>query len=177
MSITKHGVTFEVAYLEAAAIAHAGVAMLQCFALSHSLLPDGPLHFVNDHHPFVATVPGESNPVTFEAAAVRIGRPPENDQAASPEIKLDVDNVSGGLSTLLDLVRGSLEPIVLTAYTYASDDPSGPAIDPPTVVHVVNASFDAITATLTCQFGDPGNLSFPAVTYKRDNYPALSRQG
>lgn len=177
MSITKHGVTFSTAYQEAAAIAYAGVAVLQCFSLSHSLLPDGPLYFVNDHQPFTASVPDEVDPVTFEAASVRIGRPPENDQASSPEINLDVDNVSGGLSDLLTLVRGSLEPIVLTNYVYTSDAPDAPAVMPPTVANVVGAAYDAQTATLTCRLGDPGNLSFPGVTFKRDAYPGLSRQG
>jgi hypothetical protein len=176
MSITKHGVTEADALLEARAIAYVGRAILECFALSHSEFPDGPLYFVCDHQPFVASVPDESNLVTFLASAVRIGRPAQNDQAGSPEIKLEVDNVSGGLSELLALVRGSREPIRLTNYTYASDNPATLARTPPIVVDVKGASYDEQTSTLTCQFGDPGNLSFPGLTFKRDEYISLSRQ-
>lgn len=175
MSITKHGVTFADAYTEGAAIAYVGRALLDCFALSHSLFPDGALYFVNDFQPFTASVP-DIGTITFLARPVQIGRPQESDQASSPEIRLDVDNVSGGISRLLKLVRGVKEPIMLTNYKYASDDTSGPVVTPPTVVEVRSTSYDEQTASLSCMFGDAGNLAFPGLTFKRDEYVTLSRQ-
>lgn len=175
MSITKHGVTFEDAYTEAAAVAYAGRVMLDCFALEHPDMPDV-LYFVNDLQPFVATVPSVSNLVTFEACPCRTVRPEESDQAATPEIKLEVDNVSGQISDALDLIRGSLDPWVLTNWLYASDDASGPAVSPPTVMEVTSVGYDETTGSLSCSFGDPGNLAIPRLTFKRDAYPALSRQ-
>lgn len=175
MSITKHGVTFEDAYSEAAAIAYVGRAMLDCFALEHPDMPE-PLYFVDDLQPFVGTVPTESNPVTFEACPIRIGKPEESDQASTPEIKLEVDNVSGAICDALDLIRGSLEPWMLTNYLFASDDASAPAVWPPTVMEITAVSYDETTGTLSGSFGDAGNFAFPRLTFKRDAYPALSRQ-
>jgi len=175
MSITKHGVTFEDAYTEAAAVAYAGRVMLDCFSLEHPDMPDV-LYFVNDLQPFVGTIPGVSNPVTFEACPVRIGRPEESDQASTPEIKLEVDNVSGQISDALDLIRGSVEPWILTNYLFASDDATAPAVMPPTVMEVTDVSYDETSGSLSGSFGDAGNFAIPRLTFKRDAYPALSRQ-
>ena len=174
MSITKHGVTFEDAYTEAAAVAYAGRAMLDCFTLAHSLMP-ATLYFVNDLQPFSAYLPDDSNQVTFEACPIRIGRPEESDQASTPEIRIEVDNISGQISDVLDLIRGSLEPWVLTNYLYASDDPSMPAVSPPTVMEITNVSYDETAGTLSGSFGDAGNFAIPRLTFKRDAYPSLSR--
>jgi len=175
MPITKHGVTFEDAYSEAAAIAYAGRAMLDCFTLAHPLMPET-LYFVNDLQPFNAYLPDDSNRVTFEACPIRIGRPEESDQASTPEIRLEVDNISGQINSALDIIRGSLEPWVLTNYLYSSDDPSAPAVSPPTVMEVTGVSYDETTGTLSGSFGDAGNLAIPRLTFKREAYPSLSRQ-
>lgn len=174
MSITKHGVTFEDAYTEAAAVAYAGRAMLDCFTLAHPLMPEV-LYFVNDLVPFEAYLPDDSNLRTFEACPIRIGRPEESDQASTPEIRLEVDNISGAISDALDLIRGSLEPWVLTNYLYASDDPSAPAVSPPTVMEVTDVTYDETVGTLSGSFGDAGNLAIPRLTFKREAYPGLSR--
>lgn len=173
MSITKHGVTFEDAYTEAAAIAYAGRAMLDCFSLAHPLMPET-LYFVNDFQPFVGSIP-IVGAVTFEACPIRIGRPEESDQAATPEIKLEVDNVSGGISDALDSIRGSVEPWLLTNYLFASDDASGPVVLPPTVMEVTNVSYDEVSGSLSGSFGDAGNFPFPRLTFKRESYIGLSR--
>lgn len=174
MPITKHGVTFEDAYTEAAAIAYVGRAMLDCFTLAHPLMVET-LYFVNDLQPFSAYLPDDSNLRTFEACPIRIGRPEESDQASTPEIKLEVDNISGAINAALDLIRGSVEPWILTNYLYASDDPSGPAVTPPTVMEVTNVSYDETAGTLSGSFGDAGNFAIPRLTFKREAYPSLSR--
>lgn len=174
MSITQHGVTFQDAYREAAAIAYIGRAMLDCFSLAHPLMPET-LYFVNDHQVFAATLPDGGGPVTFEACPVRIGRPEESDQASAPEIVLEVDNLSGQISDTLDLIDGSLDPWVFTNYLYSSDDPSGPAITPPTVMFVTSVEYDETTGKLTGTFGDAGNHAIPALTFKREAYITLSR--
>lgn len=175
MSITKHGVTFEDAYTEAAAVAYAGRVMLDCFALEHPLMPDV-LYFVNDLQSFTGTLPTESHPVTFEACPIRIGKPEESDQASTPEIRLEVDNISGAIGDALDAIRGSVEPWVLTNYLFASDDASAPAVWPPTVMEVTSVAYDEVTGTLSGSFGDPGNFAIPRLTFKRESYPGLSRQ-
>lgn len=175
MPITKHGVTFEDAYSEAAAVAYVGRAMLDCFSLEHSLMPET-LYFVNDMQSFTGTIPTASQPIMFEACPIRIGKPEESDQASTPEVRLEVDNISGAIGDALDLIRGSLEPWLLTNYLFASDAPAAPAVWPPTVMEITSVSYDETTGTLSGSFGDPGNFAIPRLTFKRDAYPALSRQ-
>lgn len=175
MPITKHGVTAQDAILEAATRAYAGRVIFDCFSIEHPLLPDV-LYFVNNREPFTASLPDGGGVVTFEACPVRISKPEESDQAATPEIKLDIDNISGGISRALRIIRGSLDPMVLTDYLYANDQTSGPVVMPPTVLYITSIAFDENSATLAGSFGDAGNYAIPALTVKRGNYPALSRQ-
>jgi len=175
MSITKHGVTFEDAYTEAAAVAYAGRAMLNCYSIEHPLLPEI-IYFVDDRQDFVAMVPGVTDPVTFEACKVRTGRPEESDQAATPQIRLEVDNITGAISDLLDIIRGSPQyTCIVTNYLYASDNTTAPEVTPPEVMEVTSASYDENSAVLSGSFGDAGNRAIPRLTFKRSFYPALSR--
>ncbi len=173
MSITQHGVTFETAYVEAAAIANTNRAMLDCYSLSHPLMPQT-LYFVVNGADFTATVPGDGVQ-TFIHAPASIERPEESDQASSPESVIAISNISGDVLRLLKTIRGSLVPLKLTSYVYSSTDTSGPVVNPPQEVFVTRTEVDEKTARLTCTFGDPGNTSFPALTFKRDEYTTLDR--
>lgn len=179
MTLTRKGVTFSAAYLEAAAIARIDSAMLSAFELSHPLMP-APLRFVADTAPLFATLEATApfNPnteVEFLASDFRIKPPEESDAASSPEVTLEIDNISGAVSDALKITRGSLDPWVLIERVYASDDTSGPAMLAPRRVEVRAVSLTSATASLTCAFGDPGNLRVPALTFNRDDYPTLTR--
>lgn len=173
MPLIEHGVTIADAYLEAATIATSDRAMLDAFALHHPVV--GTQYFVNDHADLSATLEDGVTVVVFVACPVRIRYPDESDQASTPQITLEVDNISGAVSDALALIRGSLEPWVLTNYLYASDDTSGPAVLPPTVMDIHTVTVNAQSASLTGTFGDAGNLAIPALTFKRSEYPGLIR--
>lgn len=170
----KHGVSFSAAYLESATVAPIGYAMLDCFVLSHAEeLADR--YIVNDHANFVAKLEDGTTEVEFLAYPVRIGKSEESDEAASPEITLILDNISGAVSDMLKRIRGSQAPLILKNYLYASNDHTRPAVLPPTVMEVHTVSVDETTATLTGSFGDAGNLAVPALTFQRAQYPGLIR--
>lgn len=180
MPLTRKGVTFTTAYLEAAAIAHVGTAMLSAFELNNEDLPDGPLRFVNDTAPLLATLEADapfdpSTQVEFLACPGRIKPPEESDAASAPEIVYEVDNISGAVSDALTLTRGSLKPWTLIERIYASDDTSGPAQLPPRKVELKSVSITSTTASLTFAFGDPGNVRIPGLTFNRTDYPTLTR--
>lgn len=179
MSITRNGVTFTEAYLEASAIAPINRAMLDALDLYHPIV--GHIYFVNDQTNFTAFLESDAtnsrggDSVEFLACPMRLKPPEESDTADTPDIVIQVDNLSGLVSDGLRLTRGSLVPWLLTDRKYASDDPSGPAQLPPTVVELVAVSLDETTAELTCNFGDAGNLGVPALTFNRVDYPGLVR--
>jgi hypothetical protein len=179
MPLTRNGVTFTTAYLEAAAIAVADRAMLDTLELYHPALPER-LRFVNDHVSLFATLEADAPAdagleVEFLAKPFRLKPADESDQAGNPDIVIEVDNVSGAISDMLRLARGSLEPWVVTGRIYASDSLAGPAQLPPTVVELRAVQIDSTSARLTCNFGDAGNVAIPALTFKRSEYPTLAR--
>lgn len=169
-----HGVSMSEAVLEAAAIARVGIAMLDCFVLSHPAeLADR--YIVNNHENFTAMLADGITEAEFLAYPVRLTRAVESPDAASPEITLELDNISGAISDMLRRIRGDLRPLVIENYLYASDDPSGPAIMPPERMEIHTIYIDETTARLTGSFGDAGNKAIPALTFKRDEYPGLVR--
>lgn len=175
----RHGVTLSQALHEAAVASPVTRMMLSTFELWHESFAE-PIYVVNDHENLTAFKEAAAErdaglQVEYLACAVTISRPEESDQAGTPEITVSVDNVSGLLSDALRAARGSIEPWELIERVYASDDLSGPAIDPPLKVMVTGVDMDGETVTLRASFGDPVNVAVPRLTFKRSEYPGLVR--
>lgn len=173
-----NGVTFTPAYIEAAMIERADRAMLDALELYHPLV--GRIRFVNDNVSLFATLEAgapEDGGVEVEwlAKRFRLVPPDESDAADNPNWAVSIDNISGMVSGALKTTRGSLVPWILTARVYASDDTSGPAQTPPTVVELRSVNSDPSTVSLVFNYGDPGNVGIPALTFKRSLYPGLVR--
>lgn len=175
MPLTRNGVTLATAYLEA--IQRADRAMLDALELNHPLV--GRIWFVNDYQSFFATLepdaPDGAIQVEFLPCPMRIKPPEESDSASTPDISIEVDNISGMISDALKITRGSLVPWILTNRKYASDDTSAPAQLPPTQVELRSVQLDSTSARLVCNFGDAGNVGVPGLTYNRVDYPGLVR--
>ena len=174
----RHGAQMSWEYLEAAAVAPITRAMLSAFELYHPL--SGRHRFVNDHVNLLATLEADapadaSTEVEWIAAPVTIGRPEESDSAATPEISLSLDNVAGLMAAELKLTRESLIPWELTERLYASDDTGGPAVLPPTVMLLSSVDISGNALAIKASFGDPANINVPRITFKRSEYPSLSR--
>lgn len=172
-----HGVSFSEALAEAAAIAPLNRVILSCFELWHPSLTS-PVRIVNDYAPFTATLEADAprngdEEVEFLACPVTVTRPDESDASATPEITLTVANVSGIWSDALRKARGSPELWEITERLYASDDPSGPAILPPTTLTLTHTSISGSMVQLTASFGDSVNTSVPRATFKIEDYPGL----
>jgi hypothetical protein len=152
--------------------------MLHTFELFHPL--SGRHRFVADQVDLVATLEADAPAdagvaVEWLAAPLTIVRPEESDTAATPEIAISLDNVAGIMSGELKKARGSLVPWELTERIYASDDTSGPAVLPPTTMLLASVDLVADAVILRASFGDPANVSVPALTFKRSEYPGLVR--
>lgn len=179
MPLTRHGVTFRDAYLEAAAIANVKRAMLETLELFHPLAP-ARLRMVNDQVPLLATLEADAPEdggleVRFEACPFRLAPAEESDQADNPQDEIEIDNISGAVSKALRLTRGSLIPWTITSRVYASDLTDAPAQLPPTVVEVRSVQVGTKSVRITGAFGDAGNVAIPALTFKRTEYPTLAR--
>lgn len=177
--LTRNGVSFSDAQLEAASIAPDGRAM---FDMLEFFPPDGraPFRIVNNHEAITATIEATADvdpgvAVVWRACPCRIKPADESDSASSPETVLEVDNISGLITTILGETRGIRAPWVVINRKYASDVLSAPAQLPPTVVEIANVSLEGDVAQFSCAFGDAGNFGFPGLTFQRDQYPVLER--
>jgi hypothetical protein len=176
----RNGVSISQAYAEAAVSAPVQRAMLHCYELWHPTLPE-PIRIVNDNVPFFATLestaPRDAGmEVEHLAAWLQASIFTESNEAASPEVQIRIDNVTGLLSDALAAARGSPEQWWLIERVYASDDPSGPAKLPVLSLTLTKASMSGPTAVLTSGYGDPVNVNIPSLTFVPEEYPGLSAQ-
>lgn len=175
---TNHGVTFTQAYVEAAMINRASSANLDALELYHPLV--GRMRFVDDNQSLFATLEpgapdGGGTEIEWLPKPFRLKPPDESDAADNPDWSIEVDNMSGAISAALKTTRGSLVPWVLTARVYTTEDTSGPAQLPATVVELRSVATNEKSVQMVFNYGDPGNVGIPALTFKRALYPGLVR--
>jgi Domain of unknown function (DUF1833) len=172
------GVSYSQAYAEAATVAPVTRAMLSAYELWHPTLAT-PVRFVDDMADLVATIEAGAprnagTAQTFVACPLSIGRPEESDAAATPEVTLSREGVSGLIKQALDGARGSLVPWVLIERLYASDDTTGPAKLPVLTYQLTGADIAGAVASMRASFADPANVSVPRMTFRRTEYPGLA---
>lgn len=174
----RKGVRISEAYAAAAVSAPVQRAMLSAYELWHPTLA-APVRVVHNPDPIVATLeataprnPGEA--VEFFAAWVQVGRLEESDGAASPEIQIQIDNVSGPMSDALDVARGSRELWEVIERVYASDDLSGPAQLPVLRLTLTAAGLAGPLCEFKASHGDPVNIDIPSVTFIPEEYPGIT---
>ena len=101
-------------------------------------------------------------------------RPEESDAAASPEVTLSREGISGLLADAFAAARGSLVPWELVERCYASDDTSAPAKLPVLTYHLSSVTLSGAAASVTASFADFGNVSVPRLTFRRAEYSGLA---
>jgi hypothetical protein len=177
--LTRRGVTYSAALLEAAAVAPTGRAILETFEIFQDVAtPDGAIYLVANPRDFNATkeLTAERDAgliVNFMAAPIVADPLDEGDSSEAPEMPVRFSNVSGLVSDAVRLSRGELAPWELIQRLYASDDPTGPAMLPVLSLLVSKVKVTAKEASLTASYGDPSNISIPALKFRRGEYPTL----
>lgn len=175
----RRGVQYSDALLEAAFVAPTSRAMLETFEIfQEDATPSGAIYLVANPVDFDATKESTadrdpSTEVTFMAAPIAADPLDEDDSSEAPEQALRLSNVSGLVSDAVRLSRGSLTPWELIERLYASDDPTGPAMLPVLSLLVSKVRTTATEAQLTASYGDPSNVSIPALKFRRAEYPTL----
>lgn len=172
------GVSYSEAYAEAAAIAPIVRAMLFTYELWHPSL-DAPIYFVDDKADLTATIEDAADrnagtEQTFISVPLSIERPEESDTAATPEVTLSREGISGLLKQAFDAARGSLVPWILIERLYASDDTGGPAKLPVLNYTITQSEISGTAANIRASFSDPANVSIPRLTFRRAEYSGLA---
>ncbi len=174
---TKKGVTTSEALEDFATVARIDAPALSTFEVWHPSL-DEPIYLVKNNADFVATKEATAardagEEVTFMKADILVQHPEESDEAAAPEWGLTVANVSGLMLDKLRANRGSLSPWALIIRVYMANRPEAPAQTPPIELLIVGVDMNEQQLTIRGRFADPVNVSVPAQTFRRHEYPVL----
>jgi hypothetical protein len=157
--------------------------MLETIELWHPSMASS-VRLVVDEVNLIATLeidaprnPGET--VTFKACYMVIEKPEESDKAATPEVTIRIDNVSGDIADVLDTARESSDPSIrdatwqLIERVYASDDATGPAVLPTFKLTPIRVAMQGASALVTAAYRPSVNTSIPAITFTPEKYPGL----
>jgi len=174
----EHGAQLSWELLEGVVTVPLQRALLSTFEIYHPL--SGRHRYVADEVDLLATLEASapddaSIEVLWEALPLTVTEPEQSAASASPDVTLSLDNVAGLMAKELDKTRGSLAPWVVTERLYASDDTSGPAVLPPTVMYVSNVRMQDAAVALKASYGEPANVDVPKTTFNRIQYPGLMR--
>lgn len=172
------GVSLSEAEAEAATIAPITRVPLDALEFWHPSFTE-PARIVNDRVPLTATLEADAprnagETVTFQAVGVTVVWPSETDDASAPRLQLQVDGVSALLIEQLDRAVDTLDPVVLIARRYMSDDLSGPSRDKQLHLELTDVQCSETRITASCLFSDPASSRFPSRAYTRARYPGLA---
>lgn len=136
-----------------------------------------PIRVVNDHRDFVAYLEADApvdagREVVFIASAFELTLP-EVIRGNSPEIEIQLDNVSGEVVQYLDAAANSGELIEVTYRPYLPSDRSRPAVTAPITLQIKTVSADMFRVKATAGYPNLANSKFPSETYTSERFPGL----
>ena len=176
------GISQSQAFAEAAHFAGVDPVLLTLAFYHPAIVDDNgdpmAIYVVNDFENFDAYIESDApldggQEVTFTAVPMEITLPKESDQPSVGEVTIRISNVSRLLMPHLAAITQSMEPVVVIARIYMGFDPAGPAEMPPLRVVLRNAQATATDITAQAGFGDVSNRRFPAIEYRRREFPGL----
>lgn len=152
------------------------VVIVDCIEILHDSLA-GPLRLTNQREDFTATLeatapenPGQQ--VTFTAAYFQLTLPREGAQGIQ-NLTLTVGNVNKDAVRLLEKASASPGPITVIYRHYLSNDPSGPAVDPPPRLAIQSATADPFVVQAQASTVDWINKKIHQRTYTLEEFPGL----
>lgn len=179
-----NGISLSAALAEAAAAAPVRRAVLTTLEAWHPSM-SAAIRLVIDELPLTATLEADaprnaSESVVFMASRVSLQLAEESDRAASQEISLRVDNVTGYIADALRTARAATDPAVrdaeweLIERVYVSDDTTAPAKLPVFRTALVRVGMQGATAVFTAAYRrNSSNTAIPAITFTPEAYPGL----
>lgn len=103
--------------------------------------------------------------------------PPEVTVSATPQMQIEIDNVSRDVLAQIDRTLGRTEliTVIYRAFTPANLD-IGPENDPPLELTIFTISATVFRIKATAGFTNLSNRRFPAVDYTAEVFPGLIAQ-
>ncbi|RCK32484.1 hypothetical protein TH9_12170 [Thalassospira xiamenensis] len=100
---------------------------------------------------------------------------PAIENTASPEIMIEMDNVSREIRAALDKAVESSQNITVIYRPFLSDDISTPQWNPPPQLTLFDAKVGVMTVQGRARILDVGNKAFPKIVYDAERFPTLTR--
>lgn len=113
----------------------------------------------------------DSRVLTFLASGMDVALP-KSDGSARQELTFGLDNVSRAAQSLLTQAIDAQSEVTLTRRAYLWPNLSAPA-EPPSVMTVLGATFDASAAQVKAGILDLLNTAWPRVFYTLENAPGI----
>lgn len=169
--------TLEDAVKEAMAVAPTGEIVL-CTLEFRTATFTAPIRVVLDNTNLEAFLEAgapenPSEEVTFVAMQFSLTRPEMGDNG-SPEMSIELDNVSPEIEEQFSSAIFSSAVIEVTLRLYLGSDLSGPQNSPPLHMEVKSCRADDYKVTAKCSFGNLNNTRFPGELYRLTDYPSLA---
>ena len=100
--------------------------------------------------------------------------PPASGKDGFQEMTLAIDNVDRKISDFIEKIGvESREPVKIYYRPYLSNDTSGPKLNPPLVLNLVDIKINVFEATGRASFTGIINTRYPSELYTRDRFPSL----
>lgn len=123
-----------------------------------------------------ATAPEDaSTEVTFLAYSFDLV-PPNVDSGGSPQLIIEIDNVSREILANIELAMASPNLLTVIYRAFVSSDLSAPANDPPLTLTIFQISANPMRIRAVAGFQDIVNKRFPADSYTAERFPGLTQQ-
>ena len=167
-----NGVSISEAYAEAASSAPIDRVVYYTYELTHPTFTERVL-IVNDFAPITVTLE-DGTEAEFTACPVSVTPPEESDESATPNIRINIDGVSGIVAAKLDEAVKTMERIGIIERVYVSDDLSAPAVMPPLRLTLRDVEVTEQTVSASAAYDDPINRGFPGKDYLPREYPGLA---
>ena len=163
---------------EAYAVAPANDIIFYTVELRHTAFT-APIRLVLNNEDIQATLEATApeNPselVDFIHMQFRLGKP-ELDDTSSPQLTLEIDNVSTEIEENIALAIESTSPVEVTYREFLFSDLSGPQNDPPLHMEVSTIKATDSVVSAVCSFGSFANRRFPNQLYTVERFPQLAR--
>jgi hypothetical protein len=137
------------------------------------------IRVVLDHVPLIAKLESSAplNPGQF-ATFIPMNfdlQLPNIETVATPEIAIEVDNVTREIEDNLALAALSPHPVQVTYRPYLNTDLEAPQMNPPLTLTLTSAEADDFRVRARASYGDTANLSYPSELYNTTRFPGLYR--
>jgi hypothetical protein len=102
--------------------------------------------------------------------------PPEVSTGGSPQLVIEIDNVSRDILASIEGAMGSTDLLTVIYRAFLASDLTGPQNDPPMTLTIFQINATPLRIRAVAGFQDIVNKRFPAGEYTAESFPGLTLQ-